>query len=188
MVLRLLVLLVLCAGVASAQRGVSIGFDDAGFNYYAQRQGVVQLEYSGGALTLKLVKTANPHGVTHRFAVIPRLSEAAHDRLYGTYDPHAHGLTEHDQAALRATERERLAGLAGISRIHGGVSVTHQRAFLDATLDYYLGALADAGFAATPEVQATNVRVFRLENGAQAAKVSFVRAGSTVQVHLTGAR
>ncbi len=171
------------AASQAERQALNITFDDEGFGYYGLKEGVIQLDYDVGVLTLHLVEVANPHGVTHRFAEIAKLERSSYNRIYQTPD---RTMSTFDKRALQAAEERRLHKLINVSSHTGGMQVQHQRADFAPVTAYYLDTLAAEGFAAALEQRHPNLAVYSVDNGSETARIVFTRAGNTTIVRLTG--
>ena len=172
---------------AQAQTGaLKVAFDDEGFGYYGLAEGVIQLEHADGILTFRLVEIANPHGVTHAFAPVARLSRAEYNHIYR--EPgFGLSMTDPHPRTLQAEEALRLRRHIGLEERADGLRLRHQDAEFGATMAYYLETLAGFGFAITPLEQLPSVRAYTLGQGAEHARLVFIRSGNDVIVNLSGA-
>ena len=167
----------------AAPQALRVTFDDGGFNYYSKDEGFIHLSSDASGLVLHLTAENNPHGTRHIFDEVDKLSRKEHNRIYQEAD-YRESFVE--QRRVQAKEEARLQKLVNVTQRPGEVTVTHQWAYLEPVLSYYLAELAALGFEAQPELQVANIRAYTVSDGARQAKVTFTRHGNNIRVRIAG--
>ena len=168
---------------AASPQALKVTFDDSEFAYYGKDEGFIQLSSDASGLVLHLRESDTPHSVRYAFEEVATLSRKDHT---GIYQKAGFGESFMAQRRVQAEEGKRLRRLINVTQRRNELTITHQRASLNAVLAYYLAACGESGFAVQPKLQAPNVRVYTISDGARQARVTFTRQGSNVRVRFAG--
>ena len=167
----------------AAPQALRVTFDDSGFSYYGKKEGLIALSSDANGLVLHLQESNNPHGTRHVFDEVDKLSRKEHNRIYQEADYQESFI---EQRRVQAKEQARLQKLVNVTQRPDEVTVTHQWAYLEPVLSYYLAEFAKLGFEAQPELQVANIRAYTVSDGARQAKVTFTRHGNNIRVRIAG--
>lgn len=178
----LFVVVLLVAGIVSANGAYSPSIDDGAMTYFGARTSFYSLTVRDGALVATLSTRAFPGAIAHNFTAIP--SRPSGDVNLQTVS--AMNMNPSDAARAWAAQLTHLRQLAGINYKNSAWTIKHGTSSLDGIIAAYSNWFASGGLSLTQDrsTSTSNVVAYDLTGLSDQLRVVFHNVDGGVQVSI----